>query len=153
MDTRLTLFIVLIFLVLAWNTVLLWFIYRAVARSADKVSKYRHQCSAVIEGLRIVLEKAAFASDRATDWSGQIRQRMVDLDGNVQRAENWLQYGLAKINFNVDRVTQELDSRTRRAKTAVSEPLLRVEMVVQDVRAILELLGRGRGETGPKSAG
>ena len=153
MDTRLTLFIVLIFLVLAWNTVLLWFIYRAAARSADKVSKYRHQCSAVIEGLRIVLEKAELASDQATDWSGQIRQRMVDVDGNVQRAENWLQYGLAKISFNVDRVTQELDSRTRRAKTAVSEPLFRMGAVVQGVRAILELLTHGRGGTGPKSGG
>ena len=153
MDTRLTLFIVLIFLVLAWNTVLLWFLYRAAARTADKVSKYRHQCSAMIEGLRIVLEKAEFASDRATDWSGQGRQRMVEVDGNVHRAENWLQYGLAKISFNVDRLTLELDSRTRRVKAAVSEPLFRTGIVVQGVKVILELLARGRGGTGPKSAG
>ncbi len=88
----------------------------------------------------MALEKAELASNRAADWSGQVRERVVEAGGNVDRVENWLGYSMAKIDFNVDRVSNEITAGTDRIKAAVSEPLFRTGTVVQGIKALLELL-------------
>ena len=140
METRLALFIALVFLVLLWNTLLLWFVHRALARSTDQVSRYQHHCDQLIKGLGVALEKAELASGRAAEWSGQIRERVVDAGGNVNRVENWLGYSMAKLDFNVDRVSKDITGRVARIQAAVSEPLFRTGTVVQGIKAFLELL-------------
>ena len=144
METRLALFVALVFVVLVWNTALLWFVYRAAARAVDRAARYQHYSSQVIEGLRGTLEKAEVASDRATEWSGQLRERVAEASGNVDRVENLLGYGLAKIDFNVDRVSKEINDGANRIKAAVSEPLFRTGTVVHGIKALLELLALGR---------
>lgn len=144
METRLALFIALVFLALFWNTLLLWFVYRALARSTDQVSRYQHHCYRLIKGLGVTLEKAELASGRAAEWSGQIRERVVDAGGNVNRVENWLGYGMAKLDFNVDRVSKDITGRVDRIQAAVSEPLFRTGTVFQGIRAFLELLTLGQ---------
>ena len=140
METQLALFIVLVFLVLFWNTLLLWFVYRALARSTGQITQYQRHCYQLIKGLGLALEKAGLVSGRAADWSGQIRERVVDASGNVDRVENWLGYGMAKLSFNIDRVSKEITNGADRIKAAVSEPLFRTGTVVQGIKAFLELL-------------
>jgi hypothetical protein len=140
METRLALFIVLVFLVLFWNTLLLWFVYRALSRSADQISQYQRHCYQVIKGLGVALEKVELASGRAAEWSGQLRESTVDARGNVDRAENWLGYGMAKLDFTVDQMSKKITDEADRIKAAVSEPLFRTGSVVHGIKSFLELL-------------
>ncbi len=140
METRLVLFVALVFLVLFWNTLLLWFVYRALARSTDRFTRYQRHCSQLIKGMGIALEKAELASHRAAGWSGQIRERALEAGGNVDRAENWLGYGMAKLDFTVDRVSKEITGGVDRINATVSAPLLRTATVVHGIKAFLELL-------------
>jgi len=140
MEPRLALFVALVFLVLSWNTLLLWFVYRALARSVKQSAQYQGHCSRLIKGLGVVLEKAELASGRAAGWSAQIRERALEAGGNVDRAESWLGYGMAKLDFTVDRVSKEITDGADRINAAVSEPILRTSTVVHGVKALLELL-------------
>jgi hypothetical protein len=140
METRIALFIALVFLVLFWNTLLLWFIYRALARSANQIPQYQRHCYQLIKGLGVALEKVEVASGRAAEWSGQLRESAVDAGGNVERAENWLGYGMAKLDFTVDKISKQITDEADRIKAAVSEPLFRTGSVVHGIKAFLELL-------------
>ncbi len=144
METRLALFIALVFVALVSNTLLLWFLYRALARFADQSARYQRRCYQVIKGIGVALEKAELASGRAAAWSGQVRESVVEASGNVDRIENYLGYGMAKIHFNVDRISNEITGRADRIHEAVSEPLNRTGSVVRGIKAILELLTLGR---------
>ena len=98
----------------------------------------------LIKGIGVALEKAELASGRAAAWSGQVRESVVEASGNVDRIENYLGYGMAKIHFNVDRISNEITGRADRIHEAVSEPLNRTGSVVRGIKAILELLTLGR---------
>ena len=150
METQLVLFIALVFLVIFWNTLLLWFIYRSLARSTDQIARYQGHCYQLIQGLGVALEKVERASSRAADWSGQLREKSVVAAGNVEGVENWLGYGMAKLDFNVDRVSKKITGRADRIKRTVSEPLFRAGTIVQGIKAVLELLAWARpDQSGP----
>ena len=134
------LFVALVFLVLAWNTLLLWFVYRTLARSVNNFARYQGHCHRLIKGLDVALQKAELASGRAAGWSAQIRERALEASRNVNRAKSWLGYGIAKLDFNVDRVSKEITDGADRINAAVSEPILRTATVVHGVKALLELL-------------
>ena len=123
METRLTLLVALAFLVLLWNTAMAWFIYRAFARSARRVLDYQDRSARLIGGFEAALERVKSASIRATEWSAEIRNGVVDAAENVDRADNWLQYGLAKVDFKVDKVFTEIARVADETKGAMAEPL------------------------------
>jgi len=141
MDTRLiTVFIALVFLVLTWNAALLWFIRRGLQQAADRAARQEEQLQSFFGDLKAGISHLESVSATATQWSGQARERVQDLEGDFDRADNWVRYGLAKLDFNVDKVSERLDDRTREIKSAISGPLFQTATVVQGVKALLELL-------------
>jgi hypothetical protein len=148
MDTRLALLVALVFLLLLSNTLLLWFLFRAVARSARYAARYQRHCEVFVESLRTLLEEAQVASVRATQMSARLRDGVVDATQNVDRADNWLQYGMAKVDFKVDRVSAELNESAQEVQQAISEPLYRSGAIVQGVKALLEFLVLSRSREG-----
>ena len=141
MDPRLiTLFIVLVFVVLAWNAALLWFIRRGLQQAADRAARQEEQLKSFFGDLKVGIRHLESVSGAATEWSGRARERVQDLEGDFDRADNWVRYGLAKLEFNVDKVSERLTDKTQGIKSAISEPLFRTATVVQGVKALLELL-------------
>ena len=99
------------------------------------------------EDLKAGLSHLESASGTATEWSGRARERVHGLEGNFERADNWVRYGLAKLDFNVDKVSERLENKTQGIKSAIWEPLFQTATVVQGVKALLELVMiRKRGE-------
>jgi len=154
METRLTLFIGLVFVVLAWNTMLIWVLARVLRRLAVRTARYQHLSADAIGALGARIEQAGSASAHMVGWSRQARERVGGVNRDFGRAANWIHYGLARIDFNVERASEELDAATKKVSARVAEPLYRTATVIQGVKALLELitLRQRSGDDGPKSA-
>ncbi len=74
------------------------------------------------------------------------RQRVGDFGGDLDRAQNWFRFGLAKFDFEMDRIAGGVQEGTDKVKSAVSEPLFRAGAIVQGIRAILELVTTPRDD-------
>ena len=150
MEVQLTIFAILIFLVLAWNAALLWGIYRAASRSAAKAALCCEEYAALHQDLKSILHEAESASERVVDWSARARDRAIGIDSEIERAQNWLRFGLAKVEFKVDRVSNEVGSGTDRVKAAISEPLFRFGAILHGVRSVLQFISPDE-DTGAES--
>ena len=155
MELQLTIFAILIFLVLAWNSALLWAIYREASRAAVKASRCSEEYASMHTNLKSVLREAESASERVVDWSARARERALGLDAEIERTQNWLRFGLAKVEFRVDRLSDDVASGTDRVKAAVSKPLFRFGAILHGVRAVLESLSSDedvlREESAPRT--
>jgi hypothetical protein len=135
-----TFFIALVFFVLAWNAALLWFVRRGISRAAERAAAREEQISRFIEDLKSGLDHLEAVSEKATEWSSAAREGARSLSDDFDRADNWVHYGLAKLDFNVDKVSERMDDNTQQIKSSIWEPLFRTATVVQGVKALLELV-------------
>ena len=96
--------------------------------------------------LRSTISRVEAASGRATEVSARARQRVGDFGGDLDRAQNWFRFGLAKVDFEMDRISGGVQEGTDKVKSAVSEPLFRTGAIVQGIRAVLELVTISRSD-------
>jgi hypothetical protein len=134
-----TVFMALVLFVLVWNAALLWFIHLQLKQSAGQAEQVAPAVGTFLGDLRNDLGRLEAASARATEWSAAARERVKMLEGDFDRADNWMRYGLANVDFEVNKVSERLDEETQRVKTAIEEPLFQTATVVQGVHALLEL--------------
>ena len=146
METRLIVFLILVFISLLGNAAVMWFLYQSLARSAKGVARYQESASDWLPNLRAGLERLEIVSERAAEWSGKVRSGVVDAGTNVGRADNWLHYGLAKVEFKVDRISNAVNQRANRMEAVVLEPLSRIRLIVQSANALLEILLPARAD-------
>ncbi len=138
-------FIALVAVVLVWNAALLWALYRRMSRSVAKAEEMEGPMTSVIGSLRGTITRVEAVSARATEVSATARQRVGGFGGDLDRAQNRFRYGLAKLDFEMDRISGGVQDGTDKVKSAVSEPLSRAGAIVQGIRAILELVTISRG--------
>jgi len=146
MELRLTIFVALVSLVLLWNTALLWALLKGLSRSAEKATRFKGSSGKVLETLKTTVLHAESVSSKATGYSGKALEKVTDLGGDVDRAENWLRYGLAKMDFETNRISDGVRDATDRAKEAAAEPLIQAGAIVHGVKAVLELVHLPYGE-------
>ena len=146
MEIRLTIFIALVAIVLVWNAALLWALYRGLSRSVTRVERMEGPMASVIGTFRSTISRVEAASGRATEVSARARQRVSDFGGDLDRAQNWFRFSLAKVDFEIDRISEGVREGTDKVKSAVSEPLFRAGEIVQGIRAVLGLVTISRGD-------
>jgi len=148
MEFQLTIFFALLFVVLTWNAGLLWVLSNWMRRVDQRVSASRERR----EHLRHTVGNAVRATEDATTQlvavSARIRDAVSQTDETLGRADNWARYGLAKLDFNTDRVAESLRERTDRLGRDIREPLFKTSAALQGVHAILKLAERWGGTEG-----
>ena len=150
MELRLTIFVALVSLVLLWNTALLWALLKGLSRSAEKATRLSGSSEKVFETLRTTVLQAESASAKATGYSRKAREKVADLGGDFDRAEDWFRYGLAKMDFEMNRMSEGVRDASDRAKEAAAEPLSRAGAIVHGVKAVLELVHLPCGDDSPR---
>ena len=149
-----TVFIALVFVtILMGNAVLLYVLFGFV-RPLAKGLQDEEPSVRTVRDLHAALEELQTWSAGLAEWSAKASRGMVRVGEECGRADNFLQYGLAKLDFNVDKASARLEHRTQEVIDTVSEPLERAAAVVQGVKALLEILELGipRNGAGPRSA-
>ena len=148
------LFIALVFFVLMWNAALLWFVRRGLQKVADRGAKHKEYVNLFLVDFKVSLGHLESLTNSATEWSSRARKHVHSLEGSSNTAENWLRYSLAKLDFNVDKVSERLDNKTKGFKSTLLEPLFRTATVLQGTTALLELLmslRRSKGGSPPSN--
>ncbi len=150
MEVRLTVFVALVSLVLLWNTALLWTLFREMSRYARKANDLEGPSEKLLETLRTTVLQAESVSAKATGYSGKAREKVADLRGDLDRTENWVRFGLAKMDFEMDRISERVRDTADRAKQVAGEPLSRAGAIVHGLKAMLELVHLPVGDSAPR---
>lgn len=152
MELQLTIFLGLIVLVLMGNAALLWFIRKLLKRAADQAGREDARARAFLGRVKVGLDHLEATSEHAAQWAALSRERARELEDDFARAEDWVRYGLAKVDFKVEKVSKRLSGKTRRVEDAVRGPLSQTAMLLQGAKVVLEILNRyqGNGAGGPR---
>jgi len=145
-EIRLTILIVLVAIVLVGNTMLLWVLHRRLSSSFTKAEGMEGPMTSLIGALRNTIARLEVASGRATESSASARQRIGDFGGDLDRVQDWFHFGLAKVDFEMDRIFGSIQEGTDKVKSTVSEPLLKAGSICQGIRAVLDLVTISRGD-------
>jgi hypothetical protein len=140
MELRLTVFFALAAVALTGNAAILWAIWHAFRQAARRAEANRTQYARLTSALVDSLKTLEQGTTQLAVRSGEVRDAVVGIDNNLGRADNWARYGLAKLDFNADRVAQKLGSKTRHVAGGLREPLYKTAAAVHAVKAILELV-------------
>lgn len=128
------------------NAVVLWALYRRLSQSASHADRMKRTLSAAITTLRGALQHAEIISGRATMVSSRARRRVDDLSVELDQANNWFHYGMAKLDFELNRISSGINKGTEKVQSVVSGPLFRAGSIAQALRAALEFLTLYRHE-------
>lgn len=142
MELRLTIFFALTFIVLSFNAVVLWWMRRALHRTCERARKNRAARAQLEHAVRLSVRTAVEVTNRLALVSGEIRAGVHQLDSGLGRLDNWARYGLAKVDFNADRVSARMGARARDATSELQSPLFKTATVIHGVRTILDLAVR-----------
>lgn len=149
MEVRLTILLALTFTVLMLDAAVLWWLLRLLQQAGKHAQRNRADYARIHERLRTSLRIAEQATSRLRVVSGELRTAVVEFDDGSRRADNWARYGLAKLDFNAERLTDNLSARTRSLAHRIRNPLYRTAAAVHGLRATLDLIARWRdGGTG-----
>lgn len=146
METRLTIFLALVFLVMAWNAVLLWVLRRMLHRANAHLDRNRLRYTHLGDTLRMSIRVAERTTEDLAGMTAELRSTVHEWEETLDRADNWARYGLAKMDFNADRASQKLHRGTRTLAGRVGEQLFRTATVIHGIKAALEFIARLKGD-------
>ena len=145
-ELALVLFVGLVALVLTWNLGLLWSIRRSLGQVASRfqtVGSKLEQTFRVSNGT--MQEKAgAWAnllvdlSSHAVTLSDRLKNTVARLPAVLDSAQTQVQFSLAKIDAQMDRVSQDISGNADKIKSAALEPLLRAGSVASGILKVLK---------------
>lgn len=142
METHLTIFFALTFVVLAGNAAVLWHIRKGFVAAARHLDENRAYYRNVGETVRESVRAAEATSTRLVETTGGLRASVEHLGETLDRADNWARYGLAKLDFNADRACNQIREETRRLGSHLGESLYKAAAAIQGIRATVGLVGR-----------
>lgn len=142
MQLQLTILFASVFLVLAWNAVLLWFIRQALRRANDRLDEDQVWYTHLGQTLRSSIHVAESTTARLSLASSRLRVAVEDVSEILDRADNWARYGLAKLDFNSDKASETLRGKTRRLGSRLGDAVYKTAAAIQGVRAVLSFIAR-----------
>ena len=145
---QLTIFFALLFVVLAWNAGLLWVLSNWMRRVDQRVRASRERREHFIRTVGNAVRATEDATTQLVAVSARIRDAASRTDETLGRADDWARYGLAKLDFNTDRVAESLRKQTDRLGRDIREPLFKTSAAIQGVHALLTLAERWGGTEG-----
>lgn len=142
METELTIFFALTFVVLAGNAAVLWHIRKGFQAAAKHLDENRVYYRNVGETVRESVRAAEATSTRLAETTGLLRATVDQLGETLDRADNWARYGLAKLDFNAERASGHIRNETRILGSRLGESLYKTAAAIHGIRAAIGLIGR-----------
>jgi uncharacterized protein YukE len=115
-------------------------IYRSMRRGADRAGQICVQADAVMAELRGGIERLDAVSSDVAAWSGAAVDGAREWERNLAAAAERLHYGLARLDWNVDRAAERIEEEADALEAAIRRPLARAATQMGTARLILECL-------------
>lgn len=139
MGVKIVIFLIFTSVTLVFNSIVIWFAYKAFANITTKVTETMREIHANDEarGWLHALERASVQAVAAT---GYAKQSIVDFEPALARAQSKFGYGLATIDVRLERIHDKVSHHAARTHNAITGPAHRIGATLSGVQEVLNHL-------------
>lgn len=136
MGVRIVIFLLFISVTLVFNSMVIWFAYKAFANITTKVTETMREVHAS-DGVRSWLKALESASFQAVAVTEVTKDSVAKFEPTLARAQSTYGYGLAKVDVNLERFHDKLRLQTARAQDALTSPAHKIGATLTGVQEAL----------------
>jgi Na+/phosphate symporter len=125
METRLTIFLAFVFIALATNTLLIWFVYRTFLGVTSKLTETLTEMERS-GTTRDFLRSLETAAREAATVTGATKQRMAELDPMMERTQEKYARALAAADSKLEQAAAEVSDSAAKMRDVVAKPAMAV---------------------------
>jgi hypothetical protein len=147
MPVQIVIFLLFISVTLIFNSMVIWFAYKAFANVTTKVTETMREIHSSDEakGWLKALETASF---QAVSVTGFARQHIAEFEPTLARAQSTFGYGLAKVDVRLERLHDKVQSQAERSQDAIVRPAHRIGATLSGIQEVLVHLSGEIPQTG-----
>jgi hypothetical protein len=139
MGVKIVIFLIFTSVTLVFNSIVIWFAYKAFANITTKVTETMREIHANDEA-RGWLRALESASVQAVAVTGFAKESIVDFEPALARAQSKFGYGLAKIDVRLERIHDKVSSQAAKTHDAIVGPAHRIGATLSGVQEVLNHL-------------
>lgn len=141
MDVQIVIFLTFISVTLVFNSIVIWFAYKAFASITTNVTETMRgiQTSDDAKAWMNALHSASFQAVAAT---GAAKEMIAGFEPKLARAQSKYGYGLASVDVRLERIHEKVRGRAEKVQNAIVGPAHRIGATMSGVHeALLHLSG------------
>jgi hypothetical protein len=139
MTVKIVIFLIFTSVTLVFNSIVIWFAYKAFANITTKVTETMREVHANDEA-RGWLRALESASVQAVTVTGYAKDSIVHFEPALARAQSKFGYGLAKIDVRLERIHDKVSHHAARTHDAIVRPAHRIGATLSGVHEVLNHL-------------
>jgi hypothetical protein len=148
METQLVIFLAFTSVTVITNTLLMLFVYRAIGRVTNKVTRSIREFEKDA-ATRAWITELLSVSENAVTVTSDVRHRIQDLDPVLIRTRDKLGYMLAKIDKNAEDLAEDLAETTTRMRDSIARPAFNISAFAAGLHGVLGVIQRNEEEDRP----
>jgi len=139
MDVQIVIFLIFISVTLIFNSVVIWFAYKAFASITTNVTETMRGVQGS-EGAKAWLNALHSASFQAVAITGAAKEALTDFEPTLARAQSSFGYGLASVDVRLERAHDKVRGGAEAIHNAIVRPAHRIGATLSGVHEALQYL-------------
>jgi hypothetical protein len=139
MPVQIVVFLLFISVTLVFNSMVIWFAYKAFANVTTKVTETMREIHSS-DDARGWLNALETASVQAVSITGFAKERITGFEPTLARAQSKFGYGLAKVDVRLERFHDKIQSQAERSHDAIVLPAHRIGATLAGIQEVLQHL-------------
>jgi len=137
MEIRLVVFLFFVFVTVASNTVLIWFVYKAFAGLTSKVTETVSEFEKSGE-TRVWIDSLQVAAQQAAMVTEVTKRKMAELDPVLGRAQENYRGTLVEVDSRLEEAAEEITKSAQKLRDVVAKPAFSVVAFAAGMARVLE---------------
>ena len=137
MEIRLVVFLFFVFVTVASNTVLIWFVYKAFAGLTSKVTETVSEFEKSGE-TRVWIDSLQVAAQQAAMVTEVTKRKMAELEPVLGRAQENYRGTLVEVDSRLEEAAEEITKSAQKLRDVVAKPAFSVVAFAAGMARVLE---------------
>jgi len=150
MDVQIVIFLIFVSVTLVFNSVVIWFAYKAFANVTTRVTETMREIQ-TSDGTRAWLKALHSASFQAVSATAAAKHRIVAFEPTLARGQSTFGYGLATVDVRLERIHDKVRAQAERLQGAILGPAHRLGATLSGIQEVLQHLSRDQSGDGASS--
>ena len=139
MDVQIVIFLTFISVTLVFNSIVIWFAYKAFANVTTNVTETMRGLQAS-DDVKIWLNALHSASFQAVSATGKAKEMIVAFEPTLAGAQSKFGYGLASVDVRLERIHDRVRGQAEKIQNAIVGPAHRIGATLSGVQQALHYL-------------
>jgi hypothetical protein len=140
MGTKLAIFLAFTSATLLFNTIVIWYAYKAFTNVSTNFAKTLHELQAS-DSAKQWLKTVETASFQAVTVSETVKNQLHNFDPVLARAQSKWEFRLAQVDVQMEKGVTTVLERTQKFHDAVEGPVTRLGAILSGVREVVQYVG------------